>query len=99
RKCLHPAQCTETPLVACLQSWKTPFRPRRTEIVAGTLAERQKLFRHDCAHHMGTHVFRTRLAATVPKKTRYRIEGTGDQRLTEHISGWRRFDFHDYLAN
>lgn len=84
---LLPAQCAQAPLIARFHPGEVQLGPRRAEIVAALLAERQKRCAHHHADHVAADILRAGLAAAVAEETGQRLERAGNQRFAEDISG------------
>ena len=81
-----PPVGAQTPLIAGLQSRKTPFGSRRNQVIAAAGAERQKWRGHDGAYHMGTSVVIISSATAIAKVTGQGLERACNQRLAKNIS-------------
>jgi hypothetical protein len=92
-ECFDPSQCAQAPLVARFQPGKSPFWHRRAQVIAPAAAEFQEAFGHHHAYQMLSGIFLIGLAATVPEKAGYRVEGARNQGLIEYVSGGRQVDF------
>ncbi len=84
-----PARRTQAPLVARLQSWKTPLQIGSRKIVPGRFRKCQKLGRQHHADRMRTHILRPRIAAAITKKAGHRRRAANAQLTAQHVFGMR----------
>src|SRR5215470_6965657 len=80
-----PARDADTPLVAGLQSRKTPLGTRRHQVVSVQYREIQKFFCHLHADRVLAYVFRSCSAKAVAIKTGHRIAATTFQFRSQNI--------------
>jgi hypothetical protein len=80
-----PPRHAHAPLVAGLQSWKTPFRMRCDQVVSIQDGEIQKFLRHLHAHRVLPHVLWTCPAIAIAIETGHRIATTTFQFRSQNI--------------
>lgn len=65
----YPARHAQAPLITRHKAWKAPFRHRRTQVIAGALAEFQKFRSHHRAYDMRAFIICIGFAAAITKKS------------------------------
>src|SRR4051812_18793216 len=80
-----PAGNAHAPFVARFQTGKSPFRPRRHQIVPVENGKIEKLARDLHAYRVQTDVVRTGAAVAVPVKSGYRVTATTFQFSSENV--------------
>jgi hypothetical protein len=86
-ECFFPAQRTQAPPVAGVQTRKTVLRPWGDEVIASFSGKRQKCCRHNSAYHMPPRITGAGGTTTVAVKPCEWIKAARAQGLSEYIEG------------
>lgn len=86
-KCLFPAGCAETPLVALDKTLEPEGQVRCGQVVSLGLAELQEVVGYPGTHHVDTGVVGSGVTTTIPVEAGERILRAGLQISAEHVLG------------